>query len=329
MGWRWLETTGRELQRSDPGRRRAARPASGRRGDLRRQPEHQLHERLHQALHLLRLQPRPPGGGGLFPPARGGDPPGTGSPGSRSHRGVHAGRARAEARRPLLHRPVPGRPRSAAGPAHPRLLARGGAVRRDAVRNAGRRVSGGAAGRRSRHAPRHVRRDPGRRGPRRHLAGPDLDQPVARDHHHGPPARHPDHLHDDVRSRRDAGPLGPAHGAPARRPEGHGRLHRVRAPVPHPPGGADVPPSTGPGRPGRGDGRRGRARARARTAHARRHDAQHPVLVGQGGTQVRPDAPRRGRQRPGRDADQREHLDLGRGRSRSARAASRAPPARA
>ena len=60
-----------------------------------------------------------------------------------------------------------------------------------------------------------------------------------------------------------------------------------------------------------------------------RHVPQHPVLVGEGGAQARPDAPRRRRQRPRRHADQREHLDLGRGGSRPARAARGAAPARA
>ena len=35
--------------------------------------------------------------------------------------------------------------------------------------------------------------------------------------------------------------LDPAHGPAARHPEGDGRLHRVRAALAHPPGGADVP----------------------------------------------------------------------------------------
>jgi len=49
-------------------RRRDAAPAGRRRGDLRREPQHQFHERLHQALHLLRLQPRPSRGGRLPAP---------------------------------------------------------------------------------------------------------------------------------------------------------------------------------------------------------------------------------------------------------------------
>ena len=47
-------------------------------------------------------------------------------------------------------------------------------------------------------------------------------------------SRHPVHLHDDVRPYRRPGALGQPHAAAARHPEGHGRLHRVRAARVHP-----------------------------------------------------------------------------------------------
>ena len=97
---------GRDAPRAEPRGRRAAAPPGRRRRHVRRQPQHQLHERLHQALHVLRVLAGPPRGGGLFPARRG----------DRAPRARRRGRSGAtevciqaglppEARRPLLHRP--------------------------------------------------------------------------------------------------------------------------------------------------------------------------------------------------------------------------------
>ena len=75
---------------------------------------------------------------------------------------------------------------------------------------------------------------------------------------------HPHHLHHHVRARRAARPLDPPHGPAAPHPEGHRRLHRVRAPVADPPGGADVPARARARRPAGRDRPRGRQDARAR-----------------------------------------------------------------
>ena len=79
--------------RGDEGRgRRAARRAGGREGDLRRQPQHQLHQRLRGRLRLLRLRPGqalarrlPRERGGLRRPYPGGHR-------VRRDRDLHAGR---------------------------------------------------------------------------------------------------------------------------------------------------------------------------------------------------------------------------------------------
>ena len=183
---------------------------------------------------------------------------GTGGAGPRRHRGVHAGRAGAEARRPLLHRSLPAINAAlpdlhihAFSPEEVLYGVSGPECRSPSIsaelRDAGLGSLPGTSAEilddelRDVIAPGRITTASGSRSSPR------------------PTARHPDDLDDDVRARRDAGALGPAHGAPARRPEGHGRLHGVRAAVAHPPGSADVPPSPGPGRPGRGNGRRGRA----------------------------------------------------------------------
>ena len=223
-------------------RRRAARAAGRRRRHLRREPQHQLHQRLHQALHLLRVQPRPPRGRRLLPADRRGRAARARSVGPRRHRGVHPGRAAAQARRLLLRRPRARAQDGAARAAPARLLAGRGAVRRDPrascpIREYLQRAQGG----RARHAARHVGRDPRRGGPRRHRARP---------HHH----RRSGSRSSPPRTRsgiRTTSTIMYGHVETYRHwmrhmallrdiQKRHRRLHRVRAALVHPPRGADV-----------------------------------------------------------------------------------------
>ena len=83
------------------------------------------------------------------------------------------------------------------------------------------------------------------------------------------------------------------------------RLHRVRAAALRAHGGADVPARPGAQRP---DLARGGADARGRAARAAPADPQHPGLLGEDGAGRRGAVPERRRQRPRRHADEREHL---------------------
>ena len=73
--------------------RRAPRRARRRNGDLRRQPQHQLHQRLHRRLRVLRLRPGPPLTRRLPRRRRRLPGPSPGGGGFRRHGGLHAGRA--------------------------------------------------------------------------------------------------------------------------------------------------------------------------------------------------------------------------------------------
>ena len=146
-----------------------------------------------------------------------------------------------------------GRPARAA-PA--RVLAGRGAVRLGALGALDQGVPDGAEGGRSRHAAGHVRRDPRSGDPGRHRPRPHHREPVGGGDHHRARARDPDDLDHHVRARRDDRALGAAHGAAARHPEGHRRLHRVRAAVAHPQRGADVFQAPGAQRPSRRHRRR-------------------------------------------------------------------------
>ena len=83
------------------------------------------------------------------------------------------------------------------------------------------------------------------------------------------------------------------------------RVHRVRAAAVRAHGGADLPPAQGPPRP---DVPRGRAHARRRPHRLPRLDRQHPGVVGEARRGRRPPAAAGRRQRPRRHADGREHL---------------------
>ena len=126
---------------------RGGRPAAPgdqrRRGHLRGQPQHQLHQRLHLQVPVLRLLQGPalaePAGRPL--PARPGrgHPPGGGGRGGGRHRGLPAGRHPPEVRRRLLRRRPPGRAGRLRADPHPRLHRPGG--------DRGGPPVGGAAGR--------------------------------------------------------------------------------------------------------------------------------------------------------------------------------------
>ena len=170
-------------------RRRAARRARRRHGDLRRQPQHQLHQRLRRRLRLLRLRPgqalarRLPRDAGRLPGAdrRGGR--------VRRDRDLHAGRhpprLHARALRPLAAAGEGGR--AAAPPA--RLLADGGPLH---VRALGPQPRAGLrlpARVRARLDPRDRGRGARRRRPRADLAEQAPGRALGRDHRGLPPRR--------------------------------------------------------------------------------------------------------------------------------------------
>src|SRR5947209_8269312 len=90
--------------------------------------------------------------------------------------------------------------------------------------------------------------------------------------------------------------------------------------------GADVGEGARPRRPAGRHRARGREDARAGAPDARSDLPEHPGLLGQGGAEAGAAAPVGGRQRPGRHADQRVDLHVGRRTVRPARRAGRAAP---
>ena len=245
---------------ADARRRRAAPPARRRRRHLRRQPQHQLHQRLHQALRLLRLLPRPPRGGGLPAADRRGRAARAGGVGSRRHArsasrpgcrrsstaaSTSTSRARSRPRCPELHLHA----------FSPEEVLYGSVRSGLPIKEYLAELKDG----RPRHPARHLGGDPRSGDPRSHRARPHHRGPVGRGDHHRARARHPHDLDHHVRPRRDARPLGAAHGAAARHPEGHRRLHRVRAALAHPQRGADVLQGARARRAARRHRRRGRS----------------------------------------------------------------------
>ncbi len=170
-----------------PGRGRGGRPAPvrrrRRRGHLRRQPQHQLHQRVHVQVQVLRLLqgpalPQPPGHA-LPPGAERHLRPGGRGRGAGGHRGLPAGRHPPQVRRRLLPRGDPGRPRGVGHHPHPRVHRPRGHRGGPALRDAAGRLPDPAAGRRAEDAPGHRRRDPRRRGPGHPLPGQDQHRGVA------------------------------------------------------------------------------------------------------------------------------------------------------
>ena len=111
----------------------------------------------------------------------------------------------------------------------PRVLAAGGASRRDQPRPDRRRLSRPAARRRARQPAGHRGRNPRRRGARRALPGQALDRAMARHRRGGASPRASHHRDHHVRPHRPAGALGAASAAHPRSAGAHRRLHRVRA----------------------------------------------------------------------------------------------------
>ena len=118
--------------------------------------------------------------------------------------------------------------------------------------------------------------------------------------------------HGHVRRRRGAAKLGAPPARAARPAAGDGRLHRVRAAPVRAHGGPDLPQgqrAAGPDLP------RGRAHARRRAAGAAPVDHERAGLVGEARPRRRAGRAEGGRERPGRDAD--ERVDLARRRRRA------------
>ena len=136
----------------------------------------------------------------------------------------------------------------------------------------------------------HRGRDPRRRGPGDHLPRQDQHRGVAR----GPPDRAPGRAalehHDHVRPRRAPGPRGPPPRPHPRAAEGDRRVHRVRAAPVRAHGDADLPAEAGASR----------ARPSARCSSCTRSGGsrtgahrQHPGVVGEDGRARRAAAPPR------------------------------------
>ena len=96
-----VHADGAGARRARPDRRRPAPRGRRRRRDLRRQPEHQLHQRLLHRLPVLRVRAAAQGRRRVHALARRGRRPRRGGLAARRHRGLHAGR----------HRPAPARRR--------------------------------------------------------------------------------------------------------------------------------------------------------------------------------------------------------------------------
>ena len=170
-----LGARGPEVRRSRRGRRPAATGHRRRRGDVRPEPQHQLHERVHVQVSLLRVLEGPavaqPARQAVPHRARGDAAARRRSGRVRRDRGVPPGRDPSRLRRRLLRR---GRPGGEGGRArHPRArLHRARGHRRRPPARACRstqylqRLQGG----RPRDAARDRGRDPRRRGPARSSA---------------------------------------------------------------------------------------------------------------------------------------------------------------
>ena len=143
----------RRPRRPGPHRRRRPRRRRRRRGHLRRQPQHQLHQRLLRELPVLRLHAPAQGGRRLHPRPRRRARQGRRRHRARRHRGLHAGRHQPRHGRRSRYRDVlvaikERHPRSARA----RLLADGDHVRRAPHRHGLPRLHRHAARRRPRHA---------------------------------------------------------------------------------------------------------------------------------------------------------------------------------
>ena len=154
-------------------------------------------------------------------------------------------------------------------------------------------VSGAAQGRWLEHFAGHRRRDPGRRGARRHLRGQGEHGGVARCRQDRAWPRTAHDVHDHVRAYRASAVLGAASHGRAGFAGGNGRLDRIRAIALRAYGSADVSQGRGSARadfPRSGFDARGGA-ARAAPSHH-----EHPDVLGQDGTSRRGGVPQGRRQ---------------------------------
>ena len=222
--------------------RRRPPPCRGRRRrrDLRRQPEHQLHERLLRGVPVLRVRATRDGCRVLHADPRRGRRSRRGSVGARRHRGVHAGRDPPRPAGLVLLRSARRGEGPDAGHAHPRLQPHGGHERVHETRSFLRRVPRRGEAARPGNDPRDGRRDLGRRGPLGAHEGQAPRRHVGGDRPHRTRSGHPELQHDHVRPCRCAAPLGgpspPAGADPGR----HRRVHGVRAAAVRPSARADL-----------------------------------------------------------------------------------------
>ena len=229
-------------------------------GDRRRhrhlgpQPQHQLHQRVHVQVPVLRVLQGP----AVAQPARHAVPADARRHrrarrrglGARRHRGDAAGRHPPELRRRLLRRRHPGGEGGGARHPRPRLhRPRGHRGRQAPRRAAGRRTSirlrdaglGSLPGTAAEILDDEVRA----------ILCPDkiTTERVARRPRDRPRRRPALERHDHVRRRRAAGALGPPPRAHPRPAAAHRRLHRVRPAAVRAHGGADLPAAPVPPRP--------------------------------------------------------------------------------
>jgi hypothetical protein len=237
-------------------------------------------------------------------------PAGARGPRARRHRGVHPGRARPGDARPLYIDLCRALKAAAPRPAPARLLAGGGEIRlRAPGEDVDPRRTSRSCGRGPGLAARHLGGDPRRRAAREDRPRAHQHGRVDRGHPHRARGRAADHLDDDVRPRRDhRSAWAPGLAVALHSKETGGFTEFVPLSL-RAPGGAHVHPRTQPGVSPGPDRRRRHPPLRHRAADAGPDLPQHPSVLGQGRPARRPVAALLRRQRSGRDADQREHLD--------------------
>jgi hypothetical protein len=200
-----------------------------RRRDVLRESEHQLHERVHARVHVLRVQQGPVRGGTPREAVsavvgRGGEADERGV-GSRRERGVHAGRDPPELHRGGLPRDSARGEARRAGDARARVFAFGSNARREDVRFVHLRLPRRAQSGGVRLAPGHRRGGSPRRRAREDMPGQADVRGVAARRVDRARGRDTDDVDDDVRTRR-RGRAGRVGEAPPRAPT-RPRLERV------------------------------------------------------------------------------------------------------
>ena len=286
-------------------------------GHLRPQPQHQLHERLHVQVPVLRVLEGP----AVAEPARRPVPPrARGDPAARRRgrrvrrdRGVPAGRHPSRLRRRLLRRRRArgegGRARASTSTGSPRSRspkARAGSACRS--RDYLARLKDAGPG----DAARHRGRDPRRRGARGHLPRQGQHRGVARGAPHRAPRRPALERHDHVRHTSSARSTSPATSCARvtcrRRPAASPSSCRCRSCTWRHRSSCRARRGAGP------TFREVLLDARGRPHRVPRLDRQHPGVVGEDAASTAPARSlQAGCQRPRRHADGREHL-AGRGR---------------